>query len=155
MTDTLEPQPGTLASRLRADALRLDLGPSSAAQMRLRIALERAAVPTLASVRRMPRVAQAIVALAAVLALFLVRAAWVPGPDTTVDDARTARITIPAIFGPLVSASPIDAVDFMTEGPLRGELDALALDAVAVADAVLRRIPSRLIPNRRRGGQPR
>jgi len=85
---------------------------------------------------------------AAALAVVLVRGSRSQGPDVLHDDTNTVRIAMPAVLGPLLSACPLDAVKYVAEGPLRGELDALALDAVAVAEAVLRRIPSPLIPNR-------
>lgn len=148
MMDTPERSKTSLTERLRADAARFDGGPSEAAQGRLRVALScepmsprRSAMTPVA-----PRVMLALAAAA--LAISLVRATWSQGPDVAHEDTNTVRIAMPAVLGSLLSARPMDAVEYVTVGPLRGELDALALDAVAVAEALLRRIPSPLVPNR-------
>ncbi len=148
MMDTPERSKTSITERLRADAARLDGGPSEAAQGRLRAALSCEPMSSRRSTQtpRAPRVI--LVLAAAALAVFLVRGAWSPGPDAPYEDTNTVRIAMPAILGSLLSARPIDAVEYVTAGPLRDELDALALDAVAVAEAMLRRIPSPLVPNR-------
>ena len=148
MTDTPERSKRSLTGQLRADAARFDGGPSEAARGRLRAALSCEPMPSRRATQApvAPRVMLALAAAA--LAVFLVRGSWSQGPDVPHEDTKTVRITMPTVLEPLLSARLLDAVTYVTEGPLRGELDALALDAVAVAEAVLRMIPRQLVPNR-------
>ena len=148
MMDMPERSKTSLTAQLRADAARFDGGPSEAAQGRMRAALSCELRSSRGSTKApvAPRVMLALAAAA--LAVFLVRGSWSQAPEVLHEDTKTVRITMPTVLEPLLSARLLDAVTYVTEGPLRGELDALALDAVAVAEAVLRRIPSPLVPNR-------
>ena len=151
------PDPRSTARRLHADASRLADYPSSDARRRLRAALdsaERRAIPAIRE-RRPARVVLPLLGAAAAAAWFAVAGPWAEIPaskpqDAGAGDVRIAMPDVPHLVDTLMRGRPLDAVEFVAERPLRGELDAIAHDAAAVADAVLRRLPRSLVPNRAR-----
>ncbi len=145
----MKPSPGhstfSVAQRLRADAVHLGAEPSSAARERLRSALDRTPARSRRSEVRTSLLRATLVLAAITLSIVLTRAPWSKRLD---EDNQTVRISRPAVLKPLLSARPIDAVAYVAGEALLAELDALAVDAVAVADAVLRRLPRPFAPSR-------